>query len=484
MPVDMCWRVFMSVQSEGASAPVHPAAGDADRRFYLAAWRWHFYAGLYVAPFLVMLAITGLAMMYIAVFDGRDGEHIAVTVPPSATALSVADQSASALQAVSGGTLVEWIKPATTERASVFRIAAGDGQAMVAVDPYTGAVLETWDRRAGWYDFVNDIHGTLLIGTLGDRLIEIAAGFAVVLVVTGLYLWWPRGTGAFRAFVPNLAERGRALFKSLHVTVGVYVSLILIVFLLSGLSWSGIWGERFVQAWSTFPAEKWDNVPLSEDIHVSMNHGAVKDVPWALEQTPMPASGSDAGVTGIAEGVPVNADTVAALAGALGYRGRFRMSFPRGETGVWTINQDTMSNDAQNPVSDRTVHVDRHTGRVLADVGFADYSVAGKAMAVGIAFHEGDMGLWNLVLNTVFCLSVIFLAVSGVVMWWLRRPRKGAIRLFAPQVPEGLPHWRGAMLVMLALSLAFPLVGLTLVGVMALDVLVLSRLAVFRRVFA
>ena len=264
----------MSVSSEGASAPARTVSGDADRRFYLAAWRWHFYAGLYVAPFLVMLAITGLAMMYIAVFDGRDGEHIAVAVPPSATQLSVVEQSEKALQAVTGGTLVEWIRPAAADRASVFRIATGDDQSMVAVDPYSGAVLDTWDRRAGWYDFVNDIHGTLLIGTVGDRMIEIAAGFAVVLVVTGLYLWWPRGTGMFRAFVPNFAERGRALFKSLHVTVGVYVSLILIVFLLSGLSWAGIWGERFVQAWSTFPAEKWDNVPLSDDIHASMNQGA------------------------------------------------------------------------------------------------------------------------------------------------------------------------------------------------------------------
>jgi uncharacterized iron-regulated membrane protein len=474
----------MSVSSEGANAPARPVAGDADRRFYLAAWRWHFYAGLYVAPFLVMLAVTGLAMMYIAVFDGRDGEHIAVSVPPSAVSLSVVEQSEKALGAVSGGTLVEWIKPASADRASVFRIAVEGGQSMVAIDPYSGAILETWDRRAGWYDFFNDIHGTLLIGTVGDRMIEIAAGFAIVLVVTGLYLWWPRGEGVVRAFLPNLAERGRALVKNLHVTIGVYVSLILIVFLLSGLSWAGIWGERFVQAWSTFPAEKWENVPLSDDTHASMNHGAIKDVPWALEQTRMPASGSDAGVAGIAEGVPVDADSIAGLADELGYRGRFRMSFPRGETGVWTINQDTMSNDAQNPVSDRTVHVDRYTGQILADVGFADYSVAGKAMAVGIAFHEGDMGLWNLVLNTVFCLSVVFLAVSGVVMWWLRRPRKGAIRLFAPQVPEGLPHWRGAMLVMLALSLAFPLVGLTLIAVLALDMLVLSRLPALRRLFA
>ena len=30
---------------------------------YAAVWRWHFYAGLYVAPFLMLLALSGLVML-------------------------------------------------------------------------------------------------------------------------------------------------------------------------------------------------------------------------------------------------------------------------------------------------------------------------------------------------------------------------------------------------------------------------------------
>ena len=150
----------------------------------------------------------------------------------------------------------------------------------------------------------------------GDRLIEIAAGFAIMLVVTGLYLWWPRdGRGFGSVLVPQFSAKGRQLWKSLHLSIGFYVSLFLVVFLLSGLTWAGIWGEKFIQAWSTFPAEKWDNVPLSDKAHASMNHGGIKDVPWTLEQTPMPASGSDAGVTGTPEGQPVTLDAIVALPG-------------------------------------------------------------------------------------------------------------------------------------------------------------------------
>jgi uncharacterized iron-regulated membrane protein len=265
----------------------------------------------------------------------------------------------------------------------------------------------------------------------------------------------------------------------MHSTVGIWVAAMLFVFLVSGLSWAGIWGSKFVQAWSTFPAEKWDNVPLSDVTHASMNHGGL-DAPWGLEQTPMPASGSEAGVPGVA--TPVTVDGVAAHAAGLGLPGRFQISWPAGEAGVWTISHDSMSNDGPDPSADRTVHIDQYTGHVLADVGYADYSAYARMMAYGIAFHEGDMGAWNLALNTVFCLGVIFLSVSGLVMWWLRRPE--GVRLGAPPVPRDLPLWKGAAVLMVALGVAFPLAGAALLVAILLDWLVIRRLPVLRRMLS
>ncbi len=56
-------------------------ARASTRSFYFAAWRWHFYAGLYVAPFLAMLAITGLIMLWSSVLYGRDGEKTFPVTP-------------------------------------------------------------------------------------------------------------------------------------------------------------------------------------------------------------------------------------------------------------------------------------------------------------------------------------------------------------------------------------------------------------------
>lgn len=450
-----------------------PAEGRA-QKLYFAAWRWHFYAGLFVIPFLMILAITGMMMLWIAWIDGRDGERTAVT--PQEAPLAISAQADAAVAAIEGGTLKQYVAPRSEDVAALFRVDAGGEATMVAVDPYTAQVIETFPRRSGWYDFMDNIHSDLMLGVTGDRLLETAASLALVLVATGLYMWWPREAGWRAALIPRLG-RGRALWKSLHGVVGIWMSVFLVFFLISGLAWAGIWGGKMVQAWSQFPAEKWDNVPLSNSSHASMNHDR-REVPWALEQTPMPASGSDAGATGLSG--PVTIDSVDRLAREIGFDARYQLALPAGETGVWTLSRDSMSTDSTAPTTDRTVHVDQYSGNILADVRYADYSLAGKAMAVGIALHMGTLGLWSVLANTLVCLSVLFLCVSSIVLWWKRRPA-GAGRLAAPPMPRELPLWQGAVLIGLGVSMAFPMAGLALLTVLALDLVILSNLPGLRR---
>jgi uncharacterized iron-regulated membrane protein len=447
---------------------------QAPNRLYFAIWRWHFYAGLYTIPFLVMLAATGLIMLWIAVLSGIGDERL--TIPQGDRSLPVSALIAAAETAVPGSTATQYVAPLGADHVAAVAVAAGDVTTGVTLNPYTGEVLNRFPWRAGWYDWLTDIHGSLLIGDTGDWMIEAAASLGLLLVISGLYLHWPR-EGWGKALTVQARAKGRAFWKSLHGAVGLWVSLLLVVFLISGLSWTGLWGTKFVQAWSTFPAEKWDAVPLSDATHASMNHGAAKEIPWTLEQTPLPLSGSLAGVQAV-EG-PVTVDSLAGFADSLGFAHRYQLTLPSDETGVWTISHDSMSNDGPDPAADRTIHIDQFTGNVLADVRYADYSPYARLMAWGVAFHEGDLGAWNIALNTGFCLSVIVLALSGLVLWWKRRP-SGA-RLGAPPRPVDIPYAKGALLVTLALSLAFPMLGLVLLGIMVLDVVILSAIPPLKR---
>ena len=457
-------------QTIGATAPT-------TNRFYFIAWRWHFYASLYVIPFLLMLAITGLIMVWVGALSGLNGERGVVSITGTPMATSVLQDAA--LATVPGATVSLYIEPQAPDRVAVFKLTNGDTSTGVTVDPYTGEIKDSFAWGSGWYKLANDIHGSLLIGDTGDRLIEIAASLGVILVATGLYLHWPRnGTPWASVLVPSLAAKGRAFWKSLHSVTGFWMSAVMMVFLVSGLSWTGVWGSQIVQAWNTFPAEKWDAVPLSDDIHKNMNHDGMKEVPWPLEQTPMPMSGTAVGSMAVMG--PVTFDSVAAYARTLGLNGRFQINTPADATGVWTISHDSMSQDGPNPAEDVTIHIDQYTGKVLASVGFADYSVYAKMMAVGIAFHQGNLGLWNLILNTVFCASMIFLPLSGLIMWWKRRPENAA-RLAAPPRPVNAPLWKGAAVLMLIIGAAFPLGGATLLAVLALDWLIIRRIPALKR---
>jgi uncharacterized iron-regulated membrane protein len=444
----------------------------ANSRLYRAVWRWHFYAGLYVIPFLVMLAVTGFFMMLFTTYLPEHGERLAVA--PQSAPLA-AERLAEAARATLGpdAVVTDIRTPYDAATPMMVTVAAGGVNHVLAVNPYTAEIMRSMPQEATWNLFFERIHGTLLLGTTGDWLIEIAASLGIILAVTGLYLWWPRGRGLAAALLPAFGARGRSLWKSLHETAGVWVAIILIFFMVTGLAWTSVWGERFMQAWSTFPAEKWDSVPLSDKTHASLNGTGEKQVPWGLEQTLLPASGSAAGAAVLPSGTELDLTSMVELGRKLGIEGRMRITVPQDETAVWTISQNSMSYDGASPTLDRTVHVDQYTGKVLADARYADYAIAAKAMAVGIALHEGQLGLWNFALNALFCLACVFLCVSGIVMWWKRRP---AGRLGSPRYPRDYRVPAGVLGLGALLAIAFPMGGLAIAFFAIVDFLLPQRL--------
>jgi uncharacterized iron-regulated membrane protein len=92
----------------------------------------------------------------------------------------------------------------------------------------------------------------------------------------------------------------------------------------------------------------------------------------------------------------------------------------------------------------------------------------------------GSLGWWNLAGTTVVCLSVLVLTLSGLVMWWLRRPARGW-RLAAPPRPDlarvPLVTWATAVI----LSVLFPLAGATLVVVAIVDWMLVRRVPALRQ---
>jgi uncharacterized iron-regulated membrane protein len=161
-------------------------------------------------------------------------------------------------------------------------------------------------------------------------------------------------------------------------------------------------------------------------------------------------------------------------ASARGVQPGYSITLPKGAEGVYSI-----ALFADDPRHDATLHLDQYSGAVLADVRWADYGLVAKTVETGVMLHEGKLfGLPNQLLMLAVCLLVLLSAVSGMVMWWQRRPQG---RLGVPPLRHDLPRWKTAIVIMLLLGAAFPLVGASLLLIWVLDWLLLSRLGSLRR---
>ena len=160
--------------------------------FYNLAWRWHFYAGLFVAPFMVMLALTGIIYLFKPQLDPLMYGSL-LNVPAGHHSVPADDLLKRVKEAYPQATIKQYLPPVNAERSAQFVVLDGGNELNVFVDPYHGDVLGEQDAKKNLQAVARAIHGELMIGTVGDRLIELAAGWGVVLVVSGVFLWWPRG---------------------------------------------------------------------------------------------------------------------------------------------------------------------------------------------------------------------------------------------------------------------------------------------------
>src|SRR5690606_32577229 len=83
-----------------------------------------------------------------------------------------------------------------------------------------GEVLGRLDPDERFSAIVKYVHGSLLMGTVGDWIVELAASWAIVMILSGLCLWWPRGQGPAGVLWPRLTRGPRLAWRDAHAVTG------------------------------------------------------------------------------------------------------------------------------------------------------------------------------------------------------------------------------------------------------------------------
>ncbi|MBD9355245.1 PepSY-associated TM helix domain-containing protein [Methylomonas albis] len=458
-------------------------SGDARRSWpdYAAVWRWHFYAGLFCLPFFCWLAITGSVYLFrpdIETWLDSPYEALHIDGPRSAPSSEVR----SAVAAVPGSTFSRYEPPATVTGAAQVVVARDGRLFRVYIHPGTLQAMNVEQDDHRLMELVSHLHGQLLLGTGGSMLVELAGSWGVVMILTGLYLWWPRGSSGLGGLLyPRLGLRGRLFWRELHAVTGLWVSMVTLFLLLSGMPWSVNWGNYL-----TWVRNHWAVTAGAPDWPIGGQDQLTPDiVASAAPSSSMPGMSADEMIAmspaATHEGQPEERlaadlqalDKLIPVATGLRVPPPIWISPPAEGLRDWTI-----SSHIQNRPLRVTYTVAPDSGVVTGTDDFAAKNIVDKVVNVVIAAHEGQLfGRLNQAILLLNAACLMLVTISAVVMWWRRRPGN---MLGAPP-PAAQPHRSTPFAVAIAaLALLLPLFGLSLLLMLAIDRTLLRRLPAVR----
>jgi uncharacterized iron-regulated membrane protein len=383
------------------------------------AWWWrelrplllrvHFYAGLFVGPFLLVAALTGLLYTTTPQLEQlvhRDQLH--VSVPAGGAVLPLSQQIDAAGAALPEGSVKEVrppIGPDGTTRV-IFSApgVAEDYSRTVFIDPYTAQVRGTlttfgeWLPVRAWFD---ELHRTLLLGNVGRVYSELAASWLWVLALSGLVIWVARRRRSRRlrrALLPRRSGAGRGRLRSWHGAVGLWAAVGMLFLSATGLTWSQFAGTNVD---TLRGALQWTTPSVHTTISASLPPDATASGPLLAEQ----------------------AERALAVARAHGLADPVKITPPAKPGRAWVVMQVKRS----WPEKQDSMAIDPTAGTVVDQLRFADWPLAAKLARWGIDAHMGLLfGLASQIALAALAIGLICMITWGYRMWWLRRPTRMA----------------------------------------------------------
>lgn len=396
-------------------------------QLYALIWRWHFIMGLLITPILCVVAITGALYVFSDELETiLYAQQMKVT--PLTAQVSLDEEIAAVKQAYPDMMIHYIAQEAAPERSHRFYLEdEAENAISVYVNQYTGEVLGEVNSI---FRTLLNIHMYLFAGTVGNILVEISVAWAVVSLLTGFFLWLPRRKEKIRGVLrPRLKGNKRLQLRDLHTVPSFYFLGFALLIMLTGLVYTLVSG--------TFTLGSLYVTKQLPEAYVNPPHSSPQD------SAPIPAS--------------------EALAS---YQARnpiatkeFGLDFPHDAEGTYTLT----ANFTHNHGNLYLAHIDQFSGELLSDVRWKDVPWGAKIFLHAYPVHTGSIyGVTTKILAVVTALLIAFMSISGVLMWWWRRP-KG--KLGVPQSRAEAP--RALVVLIIVLGFLLPMVGLSLLLILA-----------------
>ncbi len=116
----------------------------------------------------------------------------------------------------------------------------------VFINPYTGAILgsKIGNPHHEFWSVVAEIHINLFLGKFGNILVTWGTVVFLIMLISGIILWWPKNRAAFRQrykFSWKRTTKWKRKNYDLHNVLGFYACWIVVFMVVTGLMWSFEW---------------------------------------------------------------------------------------------------------------------------------------------------------------------------------------------------------------------------------------------------
>ena len=213
----------------------------------------HRYCALTLGCLLALCALLGAALTVAKPLDRWWNASLFVQVPAAAPASL--EQLRSRLAQEFGPAAGFNFRPPREPQDTLWAYVRGPWEGIVFFDAGSGEELGRRAEHEGFYNLLFELHSSVLLGETGQAVLTAAAASYLVLLASGLVLWWPR------RWPPRLAVRWdagalRAVFD-LHGLGGALLGLLVAVSVATGayMAWpplrpmvSSLVGEKPVPA--------------------------------------------------------------------------------------------------------------------------------------------------------------------------------------------------------------------------------------------
>lgn len=392
-------------------------------------WKWHFIAGFISLPFVVLLAITGGVYLFKDNYEAPRQKHITY-VDVNGSSISYQKQWEIAKSSLDKP-LNTMVIPMEENQATEFVSGRFSHKNSVYVNPYTSEVSGKISPKDSNMYLVRKLHGELLLGSFGTKIIELVASWMFVLIITGIYVFWPTKKQGLRGFFTIRFKQGkRALFRDLHTVLGFWVSVLLLMTLAGGMPWTDVFGDGF----------KWVQ---------------------KVTNTGFPRTWQGRGLESEINGEAIALDKMVAHAQTMGLKGNLNIGLPKGPKGVYIIYNETFDLDAQ-----KRFYFDQYSGKQIFQHQWSDVGILMRGRMWFMAFHQGQFGTWNFIVMLCVALLLTFIALAALISYLKRKP-KG--QWGVPKVPAQFKVGYGVIVIIAVLSILFPLFGLSVLLIIIVE---------------